>query len=143
MRNQRLPWLRLAVLALFAGRLFAGGADEQSFYGEIIDSQCALNVHSATRSHSEMMEAFKDAMGTTPADCTQYCVKQMGGRYMLKTKSAVYKLEPQELVEKSAGMRVKLNGKLDPATKTIRMRSVQPWTGKEQKKPSPKANKPA
>ena len=37
----------------------------QIFHGEIGDTQCALNVHSMTRSHTEMLKSKK--MGGTPA----------------------------------------------------------------------------
>jgi hypothetical protein len=31
-----------------------GGSVKSAFYGEISDSQCAMNVHSLCRSHKEM-----------------------------------------------------------------------------------------
>ena len=52
-------WLLAAVLMAHAG-------DEkpQIFHGEIGDTQCAFNVHSMTRSHTEMLKSKK--MGGTP-----------------------------------------------------------------------------
>lgn len=99
-------------------------AGEKIFEGEIADTQCALNVHSLHQSHQEMIEMGE--AGSTPADCTRYCVKSRGGRYALQTKHEVYKLDNQDLPEKFAGMKVKLTGTLDPKTNTIQVRLIEP-----------------
>ena len=118
---------RLVVLALaFAVcAVFIAGADkERVFKGEIGDSQCALNVHSLSRSHQEMLE--KKQIGKTSADCARYCVKQMGGVFVLQVGDKVYKLDHQELAEQNAGLKVKVTGVLDPATNTIAVRTMEP-----------------
>jgi hypothetical protein len=106
----------------------ARGADEKIFEGEIADSQCATNVHSLTRSHKEMIDM--GSAGKTPADCAHYCVKLRGGRYVLQTKHDMYKLDSQDLAEKSAGLKVKVTGTLDPKTNIIQVRSIDPVPAK-------------
>jgi hypothetical protein len=118
---------RLATIALLAAAgvvCIAGTEHEQIFKGEIADSQCALNVHSLSRSHSEMLAKHK--MGTTSADCARYCVKNMGGIFVLEAKDKVYKLDNQDLAEKNAGEQVKVTGVLDPQTNTITVRTMEP-----------------
>lgn len=119
--------------AAVAGSLMVTGApargqSEKTFEGEIADSQCALNVHSLTQSHNEMIAM--GSAGKTPADCANYCVKYRGGRYVLQHKHDVYKLDNQGLAEKSAGLKVKVIGTLDPKTKIIQVRSIEPLPAK-------------
>jgi hypothetical protein len=106
----------------------ARGQSEKTFEGEIADSQCALNVHSLSQSHKEMIDM--GSAGKTPTDCAHYCVKQRGGKYVLQTKHDVYKLDRQDLVEKSAGLKVKITGTLDPKTNIIQVRAVEPLPSK-------------
>lgn len=118
---------RLVVLALaFAvcAVFIAGAAKERVFKGEIGDSQCALNVHSLSRSHQEMLE--KKSIGKTSADCARYCVKQMGGVFVLQVGERVYKLDNQDLANQNAGLKVKVTGVLDPATNTIAVHRMEP-----------------
>lgn len=118
---------RGAVIALVAAAslvCFAGGGHERVFIGEIADSQCALNVHSLSRSHEEMLK--KHEIGTTAADCARYCVKNLGGVFVLEVKEKVYKLDNQELAEKNAGLKVKLTGVLDPQTNIIAVHTMEP-----------------
>jgi len=103
---------------------FAGGAREQVFRGEIADSQCALNVHSLSRSHAEMLK--KHEIGTSAGDCARYCVKNLGGVFVLEVKDKVYKLDNQEIAEKNAGLKVKVVGVLDPETNVISVRTMEP-----------------
>jgi hypothetical protein len=100
------------------------GERVQTFRGDISDSQCALNVHSLSRSHAEMLK--KKNIGTTPADCARYCVKYLGGVFVLSVREKVYKLDNQELAEKYAGQKVKLTGALDTSTNTIAVHDIQP-----------------
>ena len=65
-----------------------------------------------------------------PADCARFCVKERGGRYVLQTKDKIYKLDNQDLAEKSAGLEVKLIGVLDPKTDTIAVHSIAPLSSK-------------
>jgi hypothetical protein len=116
----------LGVILLLAG-IRAGmmaGERVQVFNGDISDSQCALNVHSLSRSHAEMLK--KKNIGTTAAECARYCVKYMGGVFVLSVKEKVYKLDNQELAEKYAGQKVKLTGVLDPSTNTIVVLHMEP-----------------
>lgn len=101
----------------------ARAADEKTFQGEIGDTQCALNVHSLSQSHKEMIEM--KAAGKTNTDCARFCVKQRGGRFVLQTKTKVYKLDNQELAERSAGLTVKITGVLNPKTGTITVQSIE------------------
>ncbi|MGO9590292.1 MAG: hypothetical protein ACLP3K_09655 [Candidatus Acidiferrales bacterium] len=116
----------VGVILLLAG-IRAGmmaGERVQVFSGDISDSQCALNVHSLSRSHEEMLK--KKNIGTTPAECARYCVKYMGGVFVLSVKEKVYKLDNQVLAEKYAGQKVKLTGVLDSSTNTIVVLHMEP-----------------
>ena len=112
----------VAAAALLA--CFAGGGTERVFVGEIGDSQCALNVHSLSRSHAEMLK--KQGVGTSAGDCARYCVKNLGGVFVLVVKEKVYKLDNQELAEKNAGKKVKITGTLDPQTNIIAVHTMDP-----------------
>ena len=113
-----------AVLAGIALTAAAGpGASEKVFSGEIADSQCALNVHSLSQSHKEMMGMKPEIK--TDAECVRFCVKERGGRYMLQTKTKVYKLDAQVLAEEWAGQKVKLAGTLDSKTNTIAVEKME------------------
>ncbi|HKW62085.1 MAG TPA: DUF5818 domain-containing protein [Candidatus Acidoferrum sp.] len=98
-------------------------ADEKTFRGEIADSQCALNVHSLTQSHKEMI-AMKPEI-KTDGDCARYCVKERGGRFMLQTKDKVYKIDAQVLAEQWLGQKVKVTGTLDPKTNMITVEKIE------------------
>ena len=113
-----------AVLAGIALTAAAGpGASEKVFSGEIADSQCALNVHSLSQSHKEMMGMKPEIK--TDAECVRFCVKERGGRYMLQTKTKVYKLDAQVLAEEWAGQKVKLAGTLDSKTNIIAVEKME------------------
>ena len=112
------------VLLIAAGMLCFAGGGEQTFRGEIADSQCALNVHSLSRSHDEMLK--KHEIGTTAGDCARYCVKNLGGVFVLQVKDKVYKLDNQELAEKYAGLRVRVTGVRDPQTNVIAVDLMEP-----------------
>ena len=112
-------WLLAAVLMAHAG-------DEkpQIFHGEIGDAQCAFNVHSMTRSHTEMLKSKK--MGGTPGACASYCVQYLGGDFVLSSKNEVYRLDNQEKVHLFAGQKVKITGTLESKTKTIHILDIEP-----------------
>jgi hypothetical protein len=116
--------LILAILIASAAICVSAGNSEQVFKGEIGDSQCALNVHSLSSSHREMLE--KKSIGTTAADCARYCVKNLGGVFVLQVKGKVYKLDNQDLANKDAGMKVKVIGVLDPKSNVIAVHSIEP-----------------
>jgi hypothetical protein len=112
----------LAVFMLLT--LPAGHAqDRKIFYGEISDSQCALNVHSLTRSHKEMLKS--KSMGGTPTDCTLYCVNYHGGDFVLSSKKDVYRLDNQTLARTLAGRKVKVLGVLSSDKKTLQVFSME------------------
>jgi type 1 fimbria pilin len=110
--------------AIFAGVLTLGllltvSAEEKTrtFTGEIADSQCSMNVHSLTRSHTEMMK--NKNMGGTATNCTNYCIKYLGGDYVLAVGDQVYRLDEQEKAAAFAGLKVKITGTLNAKSKTI------------------------
>ena len=116
--------------AVFAGILalaaiLLAGAEEKTrtFTGEIADSQCSMNVHSLTRSHTEMMK--NKNMGGTPANCTNYCIKYLGGDFVLANGDLVYHLDDQEKPAAFAGLKVKVTGTLDAKTKTIHVVDIK------------------
>lgn len=86
--------------------------------GSIVDSQCAFNVHSESRSHEWMIKrGVQDA--TDEKSCTLHCVKDMGGSYVLVVKKDVYRLDDQVKSEQFAGKNVKVSGTLDDKTHTL------------------------
>jgi len=114
----------------------ARGGDEKTFKGEIADTQCALNVHSLSQSHKEMIEMKPEVK--TNADCARYCVKERGGRFVLQTPEKVYKLDAQVLAEQWAGLKVKVSGTLDPKTETITVRTIESISSNAGKTTPPK-----
>jgi hypothetical protein len=125
MRSWKQSLLCLIVLNLLCGAglsVFSG--DDKVFTGEIGDSQCAMNVHSLDKSHLEMLKV--KSVGKTSEDCTLYCIRNRGGRFVLQNKSKVYRLDKQELAEGFAGRKVKITGTLDPKTETIQVHSIDP-----------------
>lgn len=121
---KRLIMYSLCFAALFVFSPVPRAAGEEEFTGVIADSQCAMNIHSMSQSHKEMLQS-KEA-GTTDADCVWYCVSQRGGRFVLQNKSKVYKLDKQDLSKKLAGSKVRVTGTLDPKTNTIHVMSIEP-----------------
>ena len=112
-------WLLVAVLLAHAG-------DEKTriFRGQIADTQCALNIHSLTRSHTEMLKSKK--MGGTPGACSTYCVRYLGGDFVLSSKDEVYRLDNQEKVGQFAGQKVKITGTMELKSKTIHVVTIEP-----------------
>jgi hypothetical protein len=124
MRNTLRLFLGAALLACWVVSVpLSRGADQKTFEGEIADTQCALGVHSLNQSHKEMIDM--GSAGKTSADCARYCVRERGGRFVLQNKHNVYKLDNQELAEKSAGVKVKVTGTLDPKTNIIQVRTIE------------------
>jgi hypothetical protein len=93
-----------------------GGTQRTSFFGEISDSQCAMNVHSLSRSHEEMIK--RRTLGTDAASCSKACVRR-GGEWVLRSGENVYHLLYQAGVEQFAGQKVKVVGTLDSSINTI------------------------
>jgi type 1 fimbria pilin len=123
---------RIAILSAAALMLWAITAQAQSdhandspkvFRGEVSDSQCALNVHSLTRSHQEMLKS--KSMGGTSTSCSLYCIKNLGGEFVLAAGKTVYRLDKQDAVREFAGQKTKITGTLDSKTKTIHVEKIE------------------
>ena len=119
---------KLAMIVTVVGMawltLSTGATEEpRAFFGEIADSQCALNVHSLTRSHREMLKS--KSMGGTSVSCATYCIKYLGGDLVLAAKKDVYRLDDQEKVVKFAGEKVKVTGVLQSNKGTIHVVSIE------------------
>jgi Protein of unknown function (DUF5818) len=117
-------WTVMLAMA-FSLAAFSGEDEPKTFRGEISDSQCALNVHSLTQSHDEMLKSKSGEAGKTAASCSQYCVMHLGGKFVLATKTHVYHLDNQEMPRGFIGEKVKVHGVLDPRTETIHVLDVQ------------------
>ena len=114
---------RLGTLFLMMAMLASAGEKTRTFTGDIADSQCAMNIHSLTRSHTEMMK--NKNMGGTATNCANYCVKYLGGDFVLSQDKEVYRLDDQEKAASFAGTKVKVTGTLDSKTKTIHVVEVR------------------
>lgn len=105
----------LLLLALLsASSSFAKDPTAVTLHGEIMDSQCAYDVHSVGHSHDAMTK--KGIYGTDAKTCTYRCVKENGGIFVLLVKDDVYKLDDQLLPEQFSGKKVKLSGTIDEKT---------------------------
>jgi hypothetical protein len=114
MRNRHKIWCTTAFLAIAVSGF---GQNAQVFRGEISDSQCALNVHSLTRSHQEMLKS--KSMGGTSNTCSVYCIEHLGGYLVLSSGKNVYRLDRADLVHGFEGRRVVVSGTLDPKLNQI------------------------
>jgi hypothetical protein len=104
----------------------AGIAESQGtrmFRGEVSDSQCAMNVHSLTRSHQEMLKT--KSMGGTSNTCSTYCIEHLGGTLVLSVGKDVYKLDRPDLVHGFEGQKVKIVGTLDVKTNQIHVMKIE------------------
>jgi hypothetical protein len=110
-----LKFLQIS-LVLLAGTAATAGSAKYTFHGEISDTQCAMNVHSLSRSHAEMIT--KKTMGSDAASCAKACIRR-GGEWVLRSGDEVYRLKDQTGIEEFAGQHVKVIGNLDMKTNTI------------------------
>lgn len=108
------------VFVVLAVAAFAQNA--QTFRGEVSDSQCALNVHSLTRSHQEMLKS--KSMGGTANTCAVYCVEHLGGYLVLSAGKNVYRLDRSDIVHGFEGHRVTVTGVLDPKLNQIHVLKI-------------------
>jgi len=119
--------MKRAAICCAAGILAAAcaafGQNVQVFRGEVSDSQCAMNVHSLTRSHQEMLKS--KSMGGTSSTCSMYCIEHLGGYLVLSSAKDVYRLDRADLVHGFEGQRVKLTGVLDPKVKQIHVLKIE------------------
>lgn len=106
--NQLTKLCAMGVLMLATA---ARGQNAQTFHGEVSDSQCALNVHSLTRSHQEMLKS--KSMGGTANTCAVYCIEHLGGYLVLAAGKNVYRLDRADLVHGFEGHRAVVTGVLD------------------------------
>jgi len=109
-----IGFLGLSGLALAQG--------QRIFHGEVSDSQCAMNVHSLTRSHSEMLKS--KSMGGTSNTCSVYCIEHLGGYLVLSAGTEVYRLDRSDLVHGFEGHRVIITGVLDEKLKQIHVLKI-------------------
>jgi hypothetical protein len=101
----------------------ASGQSARVFRGEVSDSQCALNVHSLTRSHQEMLKS--KAMGGTSNTCSDYCIEHLGGTLVLAAGKDVYRLDRPDLVHGFEGQKVKITGTLDSKTNQVHVMKIE------------------
>src|SRR5690349_21396011 len=104
----------LLMVLLMASISFAKDPVIVTLRGEIMDSQCAFDVHSTGHSHDAMTK--KGVYGTDAKTCTARCVKENGGIYVLVVKDDVYKLDDQVQPEIFPGKKVKVSGTIDEKT---------------------------
>ncbi len=109
----------VGVLAL-AG--MASGQSSRIFHGEVSDSQCAMNIHSLTRSHEEMLKS--KSMGGTSNTCAVYCIEHLGGYLVLSVGKEVYRLDRSDLVHGLEGRKAVVTGVLDPKLKQIHVLKI-------------------
>ncbi|HZQ96296.1 MAG TPA: hypothetical protein VFA67_14875 [Candidatus Sulfotelmatobacter sp.] len=114
--------MTLCAAGILAFAAMAQGQASQLFHGEISDSQCALNVHSLTRSHQEMLKS--KSMGGTSNTCSVYCIEHLGGYLVLSRGNDVYRLDRADLVHGFEGRRVVIDGVLDPKLKQIHVLKI-------------------
>src|SRR5260370_33849820 len=116
--------MSVAVCALLVPGFAA--AKDQTFSGEIMDSQCAKNAWHAMMLKKEGMGDKDPNDAMTKKMCTQNCVK-MGGKYVLYSaaKKTVYELDDQQKPADFAGQNVRVAGSYDKASKTIHVTSIQ------------------
>jgi len=117
--KKNMIWYAAGALALASA---AWGQNARAFRGEVSDSQCALNVHSLTRSHQEMLKS--KSMGGTSNTCAVYCIEHLGGYLVLSSGNDVYRLDRADLVHGFEGRRVKIMGTLDPKLKQIHVLKI-------------------
>src|ERR1700729_1890695 len=116
---------RTIVVGLTVVLTFGGVAQSQGphvFRGEVSDSQCALNIHSLTRSHQEMLKS--KSMGGTANTCSVYCIAHLGGYVVLSVGTDVYRLDRSDLVHGFEGQRVVISGVLDKKINQIHVQKI-------------------
>jgi hypothetical protein len=113
----------LKVVVALLSAAAARGQSARTFHGEISDSQCALNVHSLTRSHQEMLKS--KSMGGTANTCSVYCIEHLGGYLVLSSGKDVYRLDRADLIHGFEGRRVVVTGFLDPKLNQIHVVKVE------------------
>ena len=101
----------------------AAHSQTKVFHGEVSDSQCALNVHSLTSSHQEMLKS--KSMGGTSNTCAVYCIQHLGGYLVLSAGKDVFRLDRPDLVHGFEGQKVKIVGVLDAKLNQIHVLKIE------------------
>lgn len=115
---------RILCLLVFLGLATVTHAQSaRVFHGEVSDSQCALNVHSLTRSHQEMLKS--KSMGGSSNSCSVYCIEHLGGSLVLSASKDVYRLDRPDLVHGFEGQKVRVTGTLDPKANQIHVVKIE------------------
>lgn len=119
--KREFDWNTIAVACgagiLVLASLVSAQEETRVFRGEVSDSQCALNVHSLTRSHQEMLKS--KSMGGTANTCAVYCIEHLGGYLVLSSGKNVYRLDRADLVHGFEGHKVRVTGVLDTKVNQI------------------------
>jgi hypothetical protein len=118
--NRAALWCAAGILVVASA---AYGQNPRVFHGEVSDSQCALNVHSLTRSHQEMLKS--KSMGGTASTCSMYCIEHLGGYLVLSSGKDVFRLDRTDLVHGFEGQKVRLTGVLDAKAKQIHVLKIE------------------
>jgi hypothetical protein len=118
--NRAVIWCTAGILAIATA---AHGQDLKVFHGTVSDSQCALNVHSLTRSHQEMLKS--KSMGGTSNTCSIYCITYLGGYLVLASGKDVFRLDRPDLVHGFEGQKVKISGILDTKINQIHVLKIE------------------
>ena len=116
------PMLLLLML-LLGTYTFAKDPPSVILQGEIVDSQCAYNVHSLDHTHSSMTK--KGVYGRDATTCTLHCVRETGGNYVLVVKEDVYRLDGSVQLDQFAGKKVKATGILDAKIQTLHLQKIE------------------
>ncbi len=115
--RHQMKTIFLSVIAFVVFWTMAAAAQkDQTFTGEIMDSQCAL-----LGGHQNMMKAGEDAKA-----CTERCVG-IGGKYVLfdASKKMAYQLDDQKKAKALAGSKVTVSGTYNTATKTLHVVKIK------------------
>src|SRR5580698_3014000 len=118
--NRTAIWCAACILAVSSA---ARAQNMKVFRGEVSDSQCALNIHSLTRSHQEMLKS--KSMGGTANTCSTYCIEHLGGYLVLSSGNDVFRLDRADLVHGFEGQKVKVTGVLDAKLKQIHVLKIE------------------
>ncbi len=119
MDRKMLVWL----VGMLMMAVAAESEGSHVFRGEVSDSQCALNIHSLTRSHQEMLKS--KSMGGTSNSCSVYCIEHLGGTLVLSSGKNVYRLDRPDLVHGFEGQKVKVTGTLDSKVNQIHVIKIE------------------
>jgi hypothetical protein len=118
--------MQLFAAAFLAFWLLLGNTPAgEVFSGEIMDTQCALNVHSTNSKHDDLIKT-RSSYGDTPEECTRACVKN-GGKYVLvdAANKKVYRIDNQADVAEFAGKEVRVRGTYDKDSKLVHVLEIK------------------